>query len=309
MSSDNPEGNSNSGAQNGWRSIKTAPLNGRHVLVRMKGSDVNFDGWWDKRLQSWFGRQLGQSEVIAIQPEEWHSATDASPTIPQQSALPQTTEAGNSVNVAYTATDAAEELCVSGNIGVEECIKIIQKAVDAGIQHYCGKLTNHADRLEKGLSDLRSRKAAQPPSPVGEQGLEVTEADKINVYLACIGQHGDPGMDMGNWSDFVNRVQRMSSRIASLTQENEQLREALTLKEANLQLALGKGEQFRTSLESSAAQLKEAQEERDRLKAALSQIRFLDYTNAATNGAAYTAYKIASAALSVQTASEKEKQK
>jgi len=48
--------------------------------------------------------------------------------------------------------------------------------------------------------------------------MENTEA--INHYLAIIAQHGNPAMDMGHWSDFVNRVQAVCA-------DNAKLREAL----------------------------------------------------------------------------------
>lgn len=36
------------------------------------------------------------------------------------------------------------------------------------------------------------------------------DAEAIDAYLALIAQYGDPAMDMGHWSDFVNRVRRLA---------------------------------------------------------------------------------------------------
>lgn len=44
----------------------------------------------------------------------------------------------------------------------------------------------------------------------------MTNTEAINGYIAVIAQHGNPAMDVGNWSDFVNRVQAACKDVERL---------------------------------------------------------------------------------------------
>ena len=59
------------------------------------------------------------------------------------------------------------------------------------------------------------------------ESAEASDSESIMIYLAYIAKYGSPGFDMGHWSDFVNRITRLSQETALLRNQVAELVSAL----------------------------------------------------------------------------------